>query len=80
VIASSMSAVAGVLLFSGGLHGYFITATNTWQRIALIVGGLLLIKPGLESDLVGAAIALAVIGTQILARRNAAQPTPAKST
>ncbi|MBS0248307.1 MAG: TRAP transporter permease [Proteobacteria bacterium] len=80
ILASSISAIIGVLMFSGGLHGYFITATNLWQRIALIVGGLLLIKPGLESDLIGALIGAAVIAAQLTARRTAAAAAPAKST
>ena len=40
------------------MHGYLITAANVWQRALLVVGGLLLIKPGLETDLIGAALAL----------------------
>ncbi|MCW5687602.1 MAG: TRAP transporter permease [Pseudolabrys sp.] len=79
VLASSVSAIVGVLLFSGGLHGYFITATSLWQRTALIVGGLLLIKPGLESDIIGALIAAAVIAAQLMARRSATAAAPAKS-
>lgn len=38
----------------------------------LVIAGLLLIKPGWESDLVGAGLAAIVIATQLLARRNAA--------
>jgi TRAP-type uncharacterized transport system fused permease subunit len=69
IVTSCVSATAGVVLFAGGLHGYLITATNFWQRPMLVIGGLLLIKPGLESDLVGAAIAAVVIVFQVMARR-----------
>jgi TRAP transporter 4TM/12TM fusion protein len=68
ILSSCVTAIIGVVLFAGGLHGYLITATNLWQRPMLIAAGLLLIKPGLQSDLVGAALALAVIVTQMLAR------------
>ena len=37
----------------------------------LIIAGLLLIKPGLESDLIGAALAIIVIVTQVMARKAA---------
>jgi TRAP transporter 4TM/12TM fusion protein len=74
IISSCVTAIIGVVLFAGGLHGYLITATNLWQRPMLIVGGLLLIKPGLGSDLVGAALALIVIVTQLLARRASLKP------
>jgi TRAP transporter 4TM/12TM fusion protein len=73
IVSSCTSAIIGVVLFAGGLHGYLITATNIWQRPMLIVGGLLLIKPGLESDLIGAALVLIVIVTQVLARRAVAK-------
>jgi TRAP transporter 4TM/12TM fusion protein len=69
IASSCVSAVIGVVLFAAGLHGYLITATNWWQRPLLVIGGLLLIKPGLESDLVGVVLALVVIVTQVLARR-----------
>jgi len=69
VVTSCVSAAVGVVLFAGGLHGYLITATNFWQRPLLVIGGLLLIKPGLESDLIGAAIAAVVVVVQIMTRR-----------
>jgi TRAP-type uncharacterized transport system fused permease subunit len=69
IVSSCTSAIIGVVLFAGGLHGYLITATNFWQRPMLIVGGLLLIKPGLQSDLIGAALVMLVIVSQVLARR-----------
>jgi len=74
IVSSSISAIIGVVLFAGGLHGYLVTAANYWQRPMLIVGGLLLIKPGLQSDIVGAALALIVIATQLSARRALAKP------
>jgi len=74
IVSSCISAIIGVVLFAAGLHGYLITAANFWQRPMLIVGGLLLIKPGLQSDIVGAALALIVIVTQLTARRALAKP------
>jgi TRAP-type uncharacterized transport system fused permease subunit len=74
VIGAFLTASFGILMFAAGLHGYFVTATTLWQRAALIVGGLLLIDPGLVTDIIGAAIVAAVIGTQLLARRAAQSP------
>jgi TRAP transporter 4TM/12TM fusion protein len=73
ILSSCVTAIIGVVLFAAGLHRYLITATNFWQRPMLIVAGLLLIKPGLESDLFGAALALVVIVTQLMARRAVAK-------
>jgi TRAP transporter 4TM/12TM fusion protein len=69
IITSCVSASIGVVLFAAGLHAYLITATNFWQRPMLLIAGLLLIKPGLESDMVGVALAAVVIVTQVMAKR-----------
>ncbi len=74
IVSSCTTAVIGVVPFAGGLHGYLITATNAWQRPMLIVDGLLLIKPGFESDIVGAVLAAVVIVTQIMAKRAILEP------
>jgi TRAP-type uncharacterized transport system fused permease subunit len=80
IIGAFVTSSFGILMFAGGLHGYFVTATSLWQRALLIIGGLLLIKPGLETDIIGALAAALVIATQVAARRNAPQTAPAKST
>jgi len=72
VLGAFVTASCGILMFAGGLHGFFITATAPWQRFALLAGGLLLIKPGLYTDLAGAALAFSVVATQLSARRAAA--------
>ena len=71
IIGAFITASTGILLFAGGLHGYFITATTTWQRVALIGAGFLLIDPGLLTDIAGAAVAAIVIVSQLAARRAA---------
>lgn len=74
ILSSCVSASIGVVLFAGGLHGFLLTAASYWQRALLIAGGLLLIKPGFESDLIGLALAAIVVATQVLARRALAKP------
>lgn len=81
IIQAFVTSAFGILLFAGGLHGYFLTATSVWQRAALIVAGLLLIDPGFVTDVMGAALACVVVGSQWYARRQAilgAKPMPAK--
>ncbi|MDP2410833.1 MAG: TRAP transporter permease [Pseudolabrys sp.] len=84
ILSSCFTASAGVLFFSAGLQGYFLTHAVVWQRIALIVAGLALIKPGLYTDIVGATLFAAVIGTQWMTRKaaasNSAERAAAKST
>jgi TRAP transporter 4TM/12TM fusion protein len=71
IIGAFVTASFGILLFAAGLHGYFLTATSHWQRAGLILGGLLLIDPGLVTDLIGAAVAATVIAAQWPAHREA---------
>ena len=70
IVQGFITASIGILLFAAGLHGYFVTAANIWQRALLIVGGLLLIDPGLVTDIIGAAIAVGVAAHQTLAQRS----------
>ena len=73
VIGAFITASAGILMFAAGLHGYFITATTIWQRVALTIAGLMLIFPGLVTDLIGAGLGAIVILSQLAGRRAAAR-------
>jgi TRAP transporter 4TM/12TM fusion protein len=72
IIGAFITASIGILLFAAGLHGYFITRTNLGQRVMLTVAGLLLIDPGLITDIIGAGLAGIVIVWQLAASRTAA--------
>jgi TRAP transporter 4TM/12TM fusion protein len=82
IIQAFVTASFGILLFAGGLHGYFLTAANHWQRALLIIGGLLLIDPGFVTDVIGVVLACVVVGSQWYERRraeeSAAKPAPVK--
>jgi TRAP-type uncharacterized transport system fused permease subunit len=84
IIGAFVTASAGILLFAAGLHGFLITKTSHWQRAVLVVAGLLLIDPGLITDIIGAALAGVVILSQLAARKAAAlvpaEPKPVEST
>jgi TRAP-type uncharacterized transport system fused permease subunit len=67
-----VTASSGIVLFAGGLSGYFLARAWLWQRAFLIVGGLLLVKPGLETDIAGAVLTGIVVAAQLAERRRAA--------
>jgi TRAP transporter 4TM/12TM fusion protein len=71
IILSSITAICGIALFAGGLHGYFVTAANYWQRAVLVAAGMCLVFPGVWTDLAGAALAAIVIVSQVTERRAA---------
>jgi TRAP-type uncharacterized transport system fused permease subunit len=60
VSTSIISAVLGVICLAAGLMGYLRAPLAWWERAALVVAALLLIKPGYISDAIGLAV-LAVL-------------------
>ena len=76
IIWRFLAACVGIMLFAAGLHGYFITYANLWQRALLVVGGLLLVAPHPLSDVAGGVLAAIVAAAQIIGRRNEAAARP----
>jgi TRAP transporter 4TM/12TM fusion protein len=68
IISTTVTACAGVLSLSAGIFGYFLRPTNLWERLLLIVGGLLLFKPGIYTDVAGIALCTLVLASQMLRR------------
>jgi len=73
IIMAIISASVGVILLSAGLIGWFVGETRLWQRGLLVLSAILLIKPGLTTDLVGAGIALIVGLWQTVERKRVAK-------
>jgi TRAP transporter 4TM/12TM fusion protein len=72
IIGASLTATIGILLLAAGLHGYFIAYAALWERVLLVAAALCLIKPGLYTDLAGAALAAIVIVAQVARTRKPA--------
>jgi TRAP transporter 4TM/12TM fusion protein len=68
-VHATVTASIGCLTIAAGLHGYLLRACAPWERALLIVAALLLIKPGLYTDLAGFGILLAVASLQYVSRR-----------
>jgi TRAP transporter 4TM/12TM fusion protein len=47
------TAIAGSIFLAGGLMGYLFKPATWWERLALLAAALLLIDPGLDTDLTG---------------------------
>ena len=76
IIYTTLTALMGVLFVSAGVFGYFLKPTNILERLLFITGGLLLFKPGLSTDLIGAAMIATGIIIQKLRRTPAGTPKP----
>ena len=77
VLQSVVTATIGVICLAGSLHAYFFfRPARPWERIMLFVAALVLIKPGLMTDLIGVAlIGLTFASQHWLRRAPAAQTT-----
>jgi UPF0716 family protein affecting phage T7 exclusion len=70
-----LTAVVGVVCLAGGLVGFLLAPARLWERCLLVAAALVLIKPGVTTDLLGALFIAAVLATQISTlRREAAAP------
>ncbi|MCG3190544.1 MAG: hypothetical protein LKCHEGNO_03288 [Burkholderiaceae bacterium] len=70
-VLATASASLGVILLAGGAFGYLLRPATAWQRALLIVGALLLIKPGWITDLIGLALGALVVTAQWFSMRAA---------
>ena len=66
----------GTLALAAATIGYLIRKATVAERVALLAGSMLLIKPGLGTDLIGAALLVGVAALQRLLR--APIPSPAQ--
>lgn len=72
VILITLTALAGICGVSAGLEGYFLCPMKSWQRILSALGGLLLIYPGILTDVIGLALVGAVLVMQVLDQKKTA--------
>jgi TRAP-type uncharacterized transport system fused permease subunit len=68
----TVMATLGIVMLGAGLIGYFQAPTRLFERVLLLAGSLLLILPGLWSDLAGVACFVIVVLSQRAARAAAA--------
>ena len=65
LIVSLVTAIVGMVALSSSLIGYLAAPLVTWQRVILAVGGIMMIKPGVVTDVVGIAIFAAILFLQL---------------
>ena len=74
IILIVLTSIVGLFGVSAGLAGFIYTKMPIWQRILSVVGGLLLIYPGLVTDIAGVGLVGVVLALQYLGgKKNKAQ-------
>jgi TRAP transporter 4TM/12TM fusion protein len=74
---ASISAAVGITALVAGVGGYLLRPTNLVERVLLVIGGVLLVAPGLIADITGLTL-FAVAGLSQLVRRRR-DTTPARA-
>ena len=69
-----VTAIAGIFVLSAGMEGYMLVRMPAWERILGLAGGLLLIIPGMPTDIAGIAIIAILILLQIIGKKKNAPP------
>ena len=70
ILFDALVAIVGVVVCACGLAGFFTVKLNILQRLMCIAGGLLLILPGLITDLVGIGIAVVALASRKISAKN----------
>jgi len=79
ILHSFITATMGTICLAAGLFGYLLREARMWERVLLVAAALLLIKPGIVSDLIGLALLGLVLFSQLVLRKSEAAVTrPAK--
>ncbi len=73
VILICVTSLVGMYAVSASLQGYLLDKMPVYQRIISVAGGLLLIDPGLATDLIGVALVAVVVVLQLINRKKSAQ-------
>ncbi|MEM8663250.1 MAG: TRAP transporter fused permease subunit, partial [Pseudomonadota bacterium] len=73
IVTTLFTATIGVVCLAGGMIGFLLTRASVVERLMLIAAALVLIKPGLWTDLTGLGLLGLTLSMQITARRAAAR-------
>ena len=75
VILICVTSCVGIFAVSAALEGYFIHHMKWYERIISAIGGLLLIHPGVTTDVIGVVLVGIVLLIQLLTKKRAAIKT-----
>jgi TRAP transporter 4TM/12TM fusion protein len=71
-LLASVSAAVGITALVSGVGGYLLRPTMLFERVMLVVGGVLLVAPSLLADVAGLALFALALGSQLLRRSGGA--------
>ena len=69
VILICITSFVGIFAVSSALEGYFLHHMRWYERIVSVIGGLLLIYPGVVTDVIGLGLVAVIMVAQVLTRK-----------
>ncbi len=72
IITITITSLIGMFAVSSSLEGYLMCRMPWYQRIVILIGGILLIYPGLTTDVIGIILVLVVVAMQFVSRKKLA--------
>ncbi|RKM54868.1 TRAP transporter permease [Butyrivibrio sp. X503] len=72
VIIIYATALIGIMAVAAALEGYLFTDMKIWERIIMIVGGIMLISPGTITDAAGVAVIAVALILQFISKKRLA--------
>lgn len=69
IVLASITATVGVISLAAAIQGWLLTRAALWERLICLASALLLIKPGLVTDLIGLTGLAAVLLHQLATLR-----------
>lgn len=73
LLLTILTALIGMVALSSALIGYLADDCSTIERLVLIAGGLMMIKPGFLTDIAGFALFVVILFLQLKRRKSAVQ-------
>ena len=70
-----ITSLVGIFAVSSALEGYFLHHMRWYERIVCVIGGLLLIYPGIVTDAIGLGMVAVVFVAQILTKKKSVNVT-----
>ncbi|MDK2855499.1 MAG: hypothetical protein PWQ41_512 [Bacillota bacterium] len=80
IVLASLTATVGVISLATAIQGWLLTHAAPWERLICLASALLLIKPGLVTDLIGLAGLTAVLFHQLAVLHSSHRTVPDRET
>jgi TRAP transporter 4TM/12TM fusion protein len=74
VATTVVTALGGVICLASSLNGFLLRRSRLWERLVLFAAALILIKPGLTTDLAGLALVTTVVVAQWPRKLHSVEP------